>query len=127
MSKYRKHAIAVGLGVVAVAAFIALGPMAYAQHGMQPASAPPGGMHMMGGADQMKMREQCMVKLDEAMKALGAAKQAADGGDAKTASTEIDKAAASLKEMKAKMDQMHKMMMPMSMPATAPAHVQGPH
>lgn len=39
MSAYHKHAIALGLGVVAVAVFIVLGPMAYAQHGMQPASA----------------------------------------------------------------------------------------
>jgi hypothetical protein len=136
MSKYRKHAIAVGLGVAAVAAFVALGPMALAQHGMQPASAPSGGMHMMGGGHMMggmaasaptgmmcdmKACQEHKAKVEELAKALDEAKKAADSGDAKAASAAIDKAAVILKEVKAHMDQMHKMMMPTSLPATAPA------
>src|ERR1035437_1084831 len=120
VNKYRKHAIALGLGAMVVAVSIAFGPMAYAQHEMQPASVPSGGMNMMG-SEQMKMHEECMAKMGEAMKALDAAKKAADGGDAKTASAEIDKATATLKEMQAKMDEMHKKMMSASTPPAAAA------
>jgi hypothetical protein len=47
----------------------------------------------------MKMRQEHMAKMDEAVKALAVAKKAADSGDAKAAAVDIERASALLKEM----------------------------